>query len=80
MAQAANPALDLGSAEKGEPRAPSEDVAAGQSEDILGLQDLDVALNTKMHLVNDVSKTPGPWCPQACQRSDLLTRFPISRL
>lgn len=67
MAQAANAALDLGSAEKGEPRAPSEDVAAGQSEDILGLQDLDVALNTKMHLVNDVSKTPGPWFTQACQ-------------
>lgn len=58
MAQAANPAIDPGSAEKGEPRAPSEDVAAGQSEDILGLQDLGVALNSKMHLVNDVSKAP----------------------
>ncbi|KAI0163275.1 major facilitator superfamily domain-containing protein [Pestalotiopsis sp. NC0098] len=62
MAQAANAALDLGSAEKGEPRAPSEDVAAGQSEDILGLQDLDVALNTKMHLVNDAIDEIG-WTP-----------------
>lgn len=39
----------------------SEDVSLrqGQGEDILALQDLDPALNAKMHLVNNVSEKHG---------------------
>lgn len=62
MAQTANPTVDLSNAEKGsQTDRPSADVSTGQSEDLLGLQDLDTALNMKMHLVNDVSNHLRQW-------------------
>jgi hypothetical protein len=43
---------------------PSLDVSVGSGEDILALQDLDAALNRKMHLVNNVSKPFAESFPQ----------------
>ncbi|KAF7530959.1 hypothetical protein G7054_g9324 [Neopestalotiopsis clavispora] len=55
--------MDLSNAEKGsQTDRPSADVSTGQSEDLLGLQDLDTALNMKMHLVNDAIDEIG-WTP-----------------
>lgn len=38
------------------------DVARGNGEDLLSLQDLDPALNQKMHLVNNVRRNPRSTC------------------